>query len=342
MEKHEWLLKELRRELDEGKYPVESRFPSEYDLANRFELAKTTANKVVSQLASEGYLSRGKRGAGTRVLRRSVFKREQIAYIGNINRYTTFMIRGMIDTALGHGYQSVVMSPPQAELERYLRQLECTPVKMVITCQMGTLKLPPEIPVIYIDQEFSSSEKDKHCVNSDNFQGGHKLMQTLLAAGHREILIYSCGQAFSTRRSRIYGFQEAMRQAGIHDGKERTFFGLIDNIADTKRTLQKMLAQFPGTSAIVTESDDDTLSVIRAAKELGRSCPGDIVLTGFGNIRGFYDIYDLLTADQHPYHMGALATNCAIEFFEKGIPGEPVREIVPVEICNANSLVRKN
>jgi GntR family transcriptional regulator len=43
----------LLREISEGKYPRESRFPSERELAARFEISRTTANKVLSMLVAE-------------------------------------------------------------------------------------------------------------------------------------------------------------------------------------------------------------------------------------------------------------------------------------------------
>jgi GntR family transcriptional regulator len=53
----------LRRELAEGKYPSESRFPSERELAVRFEISRTTANKVLSMLVADRQLQY-KKGVG--------------------------------------------------------------------------------------------------------------------------------------------------------------------------------------------------------------------------------------------------------------------------------------
>jgi len=47
----EEILSVLLRELEEGKYPVGSRFPSEYDLALRFDVSRLTTNKAVAVLA---------------------------------------------------------------------------------------------------------------------------------------------------------------------------------------------------------------------------------------------------------------------------------------------------
>jgi len=53
----------LRRELHEGKYPEGDRFPSERELAARFEISRTTANKVLSMLVADRQLQY-KKGVG--------------------------------------------------------------------------------------------------------------------------------------------------------------------------------------------------------------------------------------------------------------------------------------
>ena len=63
----EKILTELRSLLEEGAFAPGSRFPSEADLADNYGVSKLTMNKIVSVLADNGYLTRGNRGAGTRV-----------------------------------------------------------------------------------------------------------------------------------------------------------------------------------------------------------------------------------------------------------------------------------
>ena len=64
MGKTESIVEILKQELAEGKYPVNSRFPSEYELSDRFNVNKKTANKAVTLLVTEGLLERGRGGKG--------------------------------------------------------------------------------------------------------------------------------------------------------------------------------------------------------------------------------------------------------------------------------------
>lgn len=50
----------LRKELADGVYPFDTRFPSERDIAERFSVSRTTANKILSVFVSEGTLQHRK------------------------------------------------------------------------------------------------------------------------------------------------------------------------------------------------------------------------------------------------------------------------------------------
>ena len=67
--KTQQLFQQLRERIESGIYPVGSRFPSEYLLADEFEVNKKTANKAVDMLVSIGLLRRGTGGAGTVVVK---------------------------------------------------------------------------------------------------------------------------------------------------------------------------------------------------------------------------------------------------------------------------------
>ena len=79
--KFELILSALRNELWSGVYPLGARFPSEYELADRFGVNKMTANKAVSQLVFEGYLQRGGRGSNTKVIMTEKFPKGYFVYI---------------------------------------------------------------------------------------------------------------------------------------------------------------------------------------------------------------------------------------------------------------------
>ena len=55
----------LLEQIRSGAFPEGKRIPSEYDLAEQFQVHKMTANAAVEELVVRGYLERRERGGGT-------------------------------------------------------------------------------------------------------------------------------------------------------------------------------------------------------------------------------------------------------------------------------------
>ena len=114
MESVESICRILRRELEEGIFAPRGKFPSEYELAQRFSVNKKTANKAVSLLANQGYLLRGTRGQNTRVAASLPFPKGYFLLLASqyLNSYVTKILRGMQRTALQHNYLVCWAAPP--------------------------------------------------------------------------------------------------------------------------------------------------------------------------------------------------------------------------------------
>ena len=164
-------------------------------------------------------------------------------------------------------------------------------------------------------------------------------MEALLARGHREIVIFSEGNRLSTRNERIEGFYEAMQQYGFNrtECERRTFRPTyVLSSHEIKLTLRDILSQYPSVTAIATDSDDDAMHLIRAAREMGVPLPGKIYISGFGNLNSASGIYGFASVDQHAEKIGAVACARLIE----GLPEKPLNEIVEIELVREESIPR--
>ena len=85
MNKTETILQTLKNELHCGTYPQGGLFASEPKLVRRFGVSRITINKITEQLVREGYLCRGAKGAGTRVVNTAPYPLGTIAYLGPLN-----------------------------------------------------------------------------------------------------------------------------------------------------------------------------------------------------------------------------------------------------------------
>ena len=334
------LVRLLRKELAEGNYPEGSRFPSEIDLANRFEINKTTANRIVSALVAEGLLIRGVRGSGTYVVKEEAFPKGQIAFIAPLGHYhVCSMLRGASDYALTRKYVVTPVTPSSQTLNRHLKLLRNSPFKGILTSSYETVDAPDGIPVIHIDQDFPSNDRVHHAVNADNYNGARELMRKAIAAGHREIAIFQSDITNILGGKIISGYLDAMREAGIPHPEKRIFQCVEWSQLSFNVTLEQILRAYPDVSLIATESDNDVMQFRTAFHLVAPEKQDGIVLTGFGNVAEFVQHFEFPTVDMHFVRLGAIAAEKLISIMENGEPEEPVREYQPCELINTSALL---
>ncbi|OQC11838.1 MAG: HTH-type transcriptional repressor PurR [Lentisphaerae bacterium ADurb.Bin082] len=298
------LIDSLRGELMSGAYPPGSRFPSEYRIAEKYNINKTTANKAVSALVFEGLLTRAGRGSGTFVKQLQSFPVNQFVYIGSVQHpYYASLVHGLQQAALTHHCLLSIVAPAPDQLSYFLSKLHTTKISGIFSCNYGYINAAP-IPVLYLEEENIAQPdlNNHHYVTCDSYQGAYQIMHEVLKRHHRDIVIpFHIG----CTPGRLQGFYAAMQEAGIRDVEERTFW-IYDKHSSFvgQRILQKMLQQYPGLTAIVAASDDDIFMIIKAAEQLGIPWRGKIAMTGFGNVTGISDMLPIATVDQHPQLIG--------------------------------------
>ena len=175
-------------------------------------------------------------------------------------------------------------------------------------------------------------------MNSDNFYGGIQLVEEILRRGHKEILLFSSERFLLSPTAsvmpRVQGFYDALKKAGCSNIEQRTFYGASRSLADARFFLENYLKRFPETTLILTDTDGSAEFIHKAARQLGISCPGDIALTGFGNVT----LLPIATVDQNPERQGELAARYLIRFQEQGAPDVPVNEYVETKLVNVEDI----
>ena len=76
-----------------------------------------------------------------------------------------------------------------------------------------------------------------------------------------------------------------------------------NSLPDAKTCLSSILEKYPDVSIICTDSDHSAELLHKAAKSMNISCPGEIALTGFGNVSNL----EIASVNQHPERQGQLA-----------------------------------
>ncbi len=338
------LASELRKLISSGLYPEGARFISEYEIERRYNISRITANKAVSILVAEGMLERGKRGSGTFVKRSGAFPKGWIAAIETLqSQYNSRIIAGAASEAYAQGYMLSVLGPQISSqdgsmewgnLFNDIAQSDCVGVIGVKTLVNFIPENYPK-PVIQMDGILTdSSSKKIHSVTSENFTAAYKMMQHIIAAGKKQIVFSGFGYHVN-RRERLNGFMAALKDNNIVDAEKRQYNMHNGTRHEVRLVLRKILADYPDVDFIATDSDEVAFNFIQAGKEENISLPSAIGLSGFGNIHGIADGYNLPTVEQHPWHLGVAAVKGLLKIVEDKECSEILQMEIPVEILNA-------
>ncbi len=338
MSKIDDLTDKLRKMLADGVFPPGSRFPSEYDLQERFGVSRMTANKAVSLLAAEGLLSRGVRGSGTYVNKMTNFPKGWIAAIEEFEHpYNMGMIAGAAQEAFAQGYMLSVFRPNLNGVGYLMNALQDSDCLGVLGTFYQFDSFPADFPkpVICLDSGIEPGRgRQRHSVTCDNYGAAYEMMEKILAAGKKNAVMLGI-ESSPNRRCRMRGFADAMTRYGVSDVEKRKYLMHHGSKHEVKLALQKILRQRPEVDFIATDSDDIVFRIMQVWESEQFDWPGRIGLSGFGNVHGIADLHHIPSVNQHPWHIGAEAVRALLDMVQNGEPAEPLQIEVPAEVVNA-------
>lgn len=332
MGKTESIVEILKQELAEGKYPINSRFPSEYELSDRFNVNKKTANKAVTLLVTEGLLERGRGGKGTIVCSTIKFPRHHVVYLGSLKHsYFAKLGHGIQTAALENNSLMSVVTPTIEQFHSVLQSLNNSSIDGILTSSFGLL---PEMkkPVVYLEDQ-NGEIKYPDYVACDSYAAGYQLMREIIARGHRNIAILF---HYMNNPKRLDGFYDAMKEAGITDYKERTFVSMDFTQGESNMILKQIQKKFPGFTAISACSDDDIFRMIKSMQRSGIPWEGKIAMTGIGNIPEIVSCCSIATVEQHPFRIGGIAFRKLLKKIKN--PEMTINELVDIELINMKNI----
>jgi LacI family transcriptional regulator len=159
-----------------------------------------------------------------------------------------------------------------------------------------------------------AADNPQPAIGFDNEASMAELARLVLSRGHRRIACISAPTASNDRaRGRVDGIRRAMAEAGLDAGSLRvveTPYG----IENAEIALRSILADAPGTTAVMCVNDVLAIGALRAAKEMGLRVPQDISITGFDDLEIAQLAEPALTTVHVPHReMGRRAANLLIE-----------------------------
>ncbi len=169
------------------------------------------------------------------------------------------------------------------------------------------------VPMVLFNR--SQDDPNMSAVTSDNYAGGRKVAEFLLAAGHRKIGYIAGWHGASTQRDREAGFTAALAEAGValHSRAEGDF--KMEKAADATR---KMFAH-DAPAAVFVANDHMAFSVLDTLRfELGLRVPEDVSVVGYDDVPAAgWPAYNLTTMRQPTNRMVANTIEILLDQIDK-------------------------
>ena len=158
-------------------------------------------------------------------------------------------------------------------------------------------------------------------VTSANIEGGRKVADLLLAAGHRRIGHVSGWQGSSTGRDRQRGFLDRLAEAGVEP------LGVIDGMFNRETAAAAALELAgQGADALFVGNDHMAFAAMDALRARGLRVPQDVAVVGYDDVpMAAWGAYDLTTVRQPVNRMVEATVDTLLAQIDD--PGRPAQKI---------------
>src|ERR1700720_4666799 len=324
---------------DERKRPAKS--ASIYDVARESRVSVFTVSAVVNKKSHVGKTLRNRVEAAIRKLNyrpnliaRSLAK-QRTHTIGMIvpdiaNPFFPMVVRGAEDAAQKHGY-NLLLCNSDDNLDKEASAIELLLSKRVdgilLTKAAGDLLAPlrqmikeVNIPFVLVMRTYSKFTKD--AVITDDYQGAYDAVCHLARAGRRHIGLISGPLKVSNAVARYQGFRDALKAQGLPFEQELVIEGDY-RIESGFRAGHALLSHRP--DGIYVANHLMTVGLLKAAEEMGLTCPDDFGLVSFDDYPWLGIFRPRLTTEELPKHQ---LGNDAAELRIKRISGDRSKPVV--------------
>ncbi|MEM1428188.1 MAG: LacI family DNA-binding transcriptional regulator [Pseudomonadota bacterium] len=177
------------------------------------------------------------------------------------------------------------------------------------------------IPVVLFNRGHADARLSE--VTSDNFAGGRKVAEFLLAGGHKRIAHISGWQGATTGRDRAAGFRAGLAADGLDPVAEQDGMYKREVAADVAQAIWE--ADRP--DAIFVGNDHMAFGVMDALRyRCGVSIPHDVSVVGYDDVQAAaWEAYDLTTVRQRAGRMVEATVRMLLAQIEE--PERPAEKI---------------
>lgn len=334
----------LEEQIRARKFKAGDKFPSERELSFQYKLNRLTVVKAISLLAEEG-LVRREHGVGTFITEpRDKRPRRKTNTIGLIlpdikSSIVSEMCEGIEGAISKKGYKLVFH-----KISRNRKgKIDITVFKENID---GLLIIPPaekidknslwafekiKIPFVIMDRSRDGLTVD--CVGVDNILGAYEAVSYLIELAHRSIAIILNEPPCPPVTDRLEGYKKALQKHHLKVNETLIINPKIrpweDSCEAGYRSMRKVLRLKPRPTAAFVVSDHGAIGALKAIKEKGIRCPGDMSIVGFDDVPVASHVDPPLTTVAQPKHkIGERAVGLLTRRIEKELLNNPQQIIL--------------
>jgi len=256
-----------------------------------------------------------------------------------VNPFFAPVVRGAEGAARKAGYRVLLCnSEGDLRLEReYIEDLVAHRVEGLLLAPASDRSrssilplLRGGFPLVLIDRALPDVDCD--LVVSDNANGAFRLIQHLIAVGHREIAHITDAEDTSTGQERLRGYRDALERGGIPYQSELVFRTTVDRIGGYRAT-QEILARDPLPTVIFAVNNMTAVGAMEALRERGISVPKDIGLVCFDDVEHLAVLSPFLTViDQPAETFGSLGAQLLLERMAGKASSRPRRIVLQTDL----------
>jgi LacI family transcriptional regulator len=256
-----------------------------------------------------------------------------------VNPFFAPLVRGAEGAARKAGYRVLLCnSEGDLRLEReYIEDLVAHRVEGLLLAPASDRSrssilslLRGGFPLVLVDRELPDADCD--LIVSDNAHGARRLIEHLIAIGHKEIAHVTDAEDTSTGRDRLKGYRDALEAAGIPFQSELVIRTTVDRIGGY-RAAQEILARERLPTAIFSVNNMTAVGAMEALRERGLSVPKDMGLVCFDDIEHLAVLSPFLTVmDQPAETFGSLGAQLLLERMAGKASSRPRRIILQTDL----------
>jgi LacI family transcriptional regulator len=138
-----------------------------------------------------------------------------------------------------------------------------------------------QVPLVFVNCGFSFTECSH--VHTDEAEAFGKIMDHLLALGHRTIGLIAGNRGKWTNHMKISVYREKIQAAGLKEREELIRTGVY-TVESGRESSIALLTENQDMTALACANDILGVGALQGALSLGLSVPGDLSLTGFDDI----------------------------------------------------------